>query len=100
MQLIGIMDANVSLKFVTLWHIVRSQILSNWKSSHNKRQCGISIIYNSHELSTQNSHEVVPHYSLKKLSIMIDFRPCWINSIIMKKHGTDPSLDNQIGLVK
>ena len=31
-----------------------------------------------------------------KISIGIDMWPCWVNDIRMKKHGMDPSLDNQL----
>ena len=59
----GIVDAHFSLTFVT----IRSHILQSRKCSHNKRQSGISIIYNEHELSAQNVHSFVPHNALKNL---------------------------------
>ena len=90
------MDANLSLTFLTPWHMVSSQILYSWKSSYNKRQCGIGLIYANYKLGTQNAHGVIPHYTLKKCNIPIDMWPCWINSAIMKECVMDPTLDNKI----
>ena len=47
-------------------------------------------------MSTQNVHAVAPHYTLNKLSIMIDMLPCWINGVRKNKCGMDPTLDTQV----
>ena len=39
---------------------------------------------------------VIPHYTLKELSIATDIRLCWINFVWMKEFGTDITQNNQL----
>ena len=78
------MDLNLNITFATPWHMDNNQFYTGGKAVTMKSNT-ISIIYNSHKLSTQNTYEAVPYYSLKKPNIAIDMQCCWINSISMTK---------------
>ena len=59
-------------------------------------QYGISKIYYNHKSRTQNAQGVVPYYTLNNLHIATDTWPCLINSITIKKHGMDQTMDKKI----
>ena len=88
------MDANLSLTFVTQWHVV-----SSWNAIKLEKQWqwkAIRIIYDGHELGTRKTQWGILHYTLKEHSKMMGIGLCWVNSIRMKESGMDPTLDNQI----